>query len=233
MFYQPLNDAMAASDAKLGELLKEPGKVNQLDWNKALEGEEHTDGIIARVRDGLSKPRRSRMRFQGGHGGQRGGGRGGRPLESLRIGETLKGTVKNLVDYGAFIDVGAEREGMAHVSQCSDRFIKHPSEVLEPGQELEVRVVSVDLSNRKIRLSLLSEEQEKEREEQRKQRSANRGGRSNSGGRGDGRGRGGPRGKGRKRDEFGPDPKAKPKEEFDPTNPFYVFFQQQQEEQKK
>jgi uncharacterized protein len=246
MFYAPLYAAMAASEAKLGELLKEPGKVNQLDWSTALEGENHIDGIVARVREGLSKPRRSRMRFQGAPGGKGkgnfkgGGSRGGRPLESLRIGETLKGLVKNLADYGAFIDVGAEREGMAHVSQCSDRFIKHPSEVLEPGQELEVRVVSVDLSNRKIRLSLLTEEQEKEREAQRKERAANRGGGGGGdnrggpgGGRGGDRGRGGPGGRGKRRDNFGPDPKAKKKEEFDPTNPFYVFFQEQQKEGKK
>jgi uncharacterized protein len=150
----------------------------------------------------------------------------------LRVGEMVKGKVKNLADYGAFIDFGAEREGMAHVSQCCDRFIKHPSEVLEVGQEIEVRVVSVDLANRKIRLSLLSEEQEKEREEQRKKRSANRGG-GGRGGPGGGRGRGGPRGKGKRRDEFGPDPKARKKEEFDPTNPFYVFFQKQKEEEKE
>ena len=254
MFYKPLYAAMAASEVKLGVLLKEPGKVNQLDWSAALEGERFVDGIVLRVREGLSKPRRSRMRFQGGHGGSHGGGkgnfkgggsRGGRPLESLRIGETLKGTVKNLADYGAFIDVGAEREGMAHVSQCSDRFIKHPSEVLEPGQELEVRVVSVDLSNRKIRLSLLTEEQEKEREAQRKERAENRGGGGGRGGPGGGGGRGGDRGRGgergrggqggrgKGRDNFGPDPRAKKKEEFDPTNPFYVFFQEQQKEQKK
>lgn len=250
MFYKPLYKAMAVSDVKLGVLLKEPGKVNQLDWSEALEGENHVDGIIARVREGLSKPRRSRMRFQGGHGGGKGnfkggGSRGGRPLESLRIGESLKGTVKNLADYGAFIDVGAEREGMAHVSQCSDRFIKHPSEVLEPGQELQVRVVSVDLANRKIRLSLLTEEQEKEREAQRKERAANRGGSGGSGGGGRGGpgggrggdrsrgGPGGPGGRGKRRDNFGPDPKAKKKEEFDPTNPFYVFFQEQQKESKK
>jgi uncharacterized protein len=233
MYYRPLQAAIAASDAKLGDLLKEPGRINQMDWSAALEGEQHKDGIVTRVREGLSKPRRSRLRFQGGgHGHQ--GGKGGRPLESLRIGEMLKGQVKNLADYGAFLDVGVEREGMAHVSQCSDRFIKHPSEVLEVGQEIEARVVSVDLANRKIRLSLLTEEQEKAREEQRKERSANRpgggGGRGGDnrggpgGGRGGDRGRGGPRGKGGRGGGFGPDPKAQPKEEFDPTNPFYVFF---------
>jgi len=258
VFYKYLYTALATSDAPLGDFLKEPGRVNQLDWSAALEGEQHPDGIVARVREGLAKPRRARLRFQGGSKGgpPTSGSRGGRPLESLNLGETLKGVVKNLAEYGAFIEMGAEREGMAHVSQCSDRFIKHPSEVLEPGQEVNVRVVSVDLANRKVRLSLLTEEQEKARDEQRKERTANRGGgesrggpgesrsgpgggpgggRGGSGRSGGGRGndRGNDRGKGgRQGGGFGPDPKAKPREEFDPTNPFFVFFQEQKKSKK-
>ncbi len=264
LFYRYLYSALESSKATLGDLLKDPGRVNQLDWSAVLEGERHPDGIVMRVREGLAKPRRTRLRFQGGQGspGSQGGSKGGhasrsgRPLESLNLGETLKGVVKNLAEYGAFIDMGAEREGMAHVSQCSDRFIKHPSEVLEPGQEVQVRVVSVDLANRKVRLSLLTEEQEKARDEQRKERTANRGGggesrggpgggrggssgpgggRGGSSGPGGGRGndRGNDRGKGgRQGGGFGPDPKAKPREEFDPTNPFFVFFQEQQKGKK-
>ena len=164
----------------------------------------------------------------------------------------MKGKVKNLAEYGAFIEFGCEREGLVHVSHCSETFIKHPSETLKEGQDVEVRVLGVDLATRKIRLSLLTEEQEKEREAQRKQRQGGRGdgggqggggrggqGGGGRGGQGGGRGgqgggqggRGGGKGRGR-REEFGPDPKRQKKEEFDPTNPFYVFFQDKQEDGK-
>ena len=232
MYYAPLKQAMAASEVELGVLIKDPGKVRDLDWSEALAGEELPDSTVQRIQEGLSRPRRTRLRFQGGKGGKGGkGGHGGRRLETLRVGEVLKGTVRNLAEYGAFIDVGASREGLAHVSQCSDRFIKHPSEVLESGQEVEARVLAIDLANQKLRLSLLSEEQEKARDEQRKQRGAKRGGGRPDGGRP--RGKGGPKGRHRPREDYGPDPRAKEKEEFDPTNPFYVFFQQQQDEKEK
>ena len=241
MYYATLRAAMEANAVELPALLKEPGKIGQMDWSTVLEGEKLADGIKQRIKEGLSKPKRSRMRFQqggpGAGGRGRGGRGGGRKLETLRVGEMLKGSIKNLADYGAFVDVGAEREGLVHVSHCSDRFVKHPSEALQEGQEVEVRVLAVDLSARKIRLSLLTEEQEKEREAQKKQRSGGRpgGGRPGSGGPGGRGGRGGPRKGGRRgpREDYGPDPRAGKKEEFDPTNPFYVFFQEQQKDEKK
>ncbi len=228
MYYLPLGQALANSNRSLADVLKDPRKVQELDWSH-VEDKTLLEGLKQRVQEGLSKPRRSRLRFHGAAGGR--GARSGRKLETLRVGELLPGTVKNLADYGAFIDIGAEREGLVHVSHCCERFIKHPSEALSEGQEVEVRILAIDLANRKVRLSLLSEDQEKEREEQRKERSSQRreGGRGGTGG----RGRGGPRG-GRNRrghrEDYGPDPKAQPKEEFDPTNPFYVFFKEQQKE---
>lgn len=237
MFYGYLQAAMEANGVELGALLKEPGRIGQMDWSGVLEGERLADGIVQRVKEGLSKPKRSRMRFQQGGpgGGQRGPRGGGRKLETLRVGEMLKGSIKNLADYGAFVDVGAEREGLVHVSHCSDRFVKHPSEALQEGQEVEVRVLAVDLSARKIRLSLLTEEQEKEREAQKKQRQGGRPGGPGGGRGGSGGGRGGPRKGGRRgpREDYGPDPRAKKKEEFDPTNPFYVFFKEQQQDKGK
>lgn len=244
MYYQVLKQTMASAGMKIQDLVKDPGKIKQMDWSVALEGERQFDGIVQRVKEGLSKSRRSRLRFQaGGSGGQHGNQRGGgRKLETLVVGEMLKGKVKNLAEYGAFIEFGAEREGLVHVSHCSEGYIKHPNEALSEGQAVEVRVLAVDLAARKIRLSLLTEEQEKEREAQRKQRQSSRGDRDGGGrggqggGQGGGRGRGGPRGGGKgrgRREDFGPDPKRQKKEEFDPTNPFYVFFQNQKEEGKE
>jgi uncharacterized protein len=234
-YYSPLRNALAASEMSLGDLIKEPGKANQLDWS-FLEDERERQGTIQRVRDGLGKAKRGRMRAPGASSR-------GRSLETLRVGESFQGTVRSLADYGAFVDIGAERDGLVHVSHCAPRFLKHPSEALEEGQEVEVRVLEVDLGKRKIRLSALSEADEAAREAERKERAANRGGNRGQGGGGRGGpgggkgGRGGGRRDGRsggrgRREDFGPDPRAK-KEEFDPTNPFYVFFQQQQEQEKQ
>jgi uncharacterized protein len=229
--YAPLRRAAEASGQELAAVLRETSKVAGLDWS-FIEDEAERQSTIQRVRDGLGKAKRGRLRAPGAASR-------GRSLETLRVGESLKGRVRSLADYGAFIDIGAERDGLVHVSQCAPRFLKHPSEALEEGQEIEVRVLEVDLAKRKIRLTALSEEDEAAREAQRKERSGGRGGRSEGGGKGGrggpGGGRGGRRdgGRGRRRDreDFGPDPRAKEKEEFDPTNPFYVFFQQQKEKE--
>lgn len=266
MYYTALERMLEKAELDLGVVVKDPGRIKQLDWSEILAEEPLAAGIIERIKEGLSKPRRSRARFQQGGPPGRSGRGGGRKLETLRVGEMLKGAVKNLAEYGAFVDIGAEREGLVHVSHCSESYIKHPSEALNEGQDVEVRVLGVDLAARKIRLSLLTEEQEKEREAQRKQRQGGRseggrggagggaggrggsgGGRGGSGGSGGGRGgsgggrggpgggrgRGGPGGGRGKREEFGPDPKGNKKEEFDPTNPFYVFFQNQGEDGKE
>jgi predicted RNA-binding protein with RPS1 domain len=135
----------------------------------------------------------------------------------------FKGVVKTVAEYGVFVDFGAGREGLVHVSQCATEYVKHPEEVLKVGQDVEVRLVAVDLSAKKVRLSMLSEEQEAERAAKKKERSSGHGKGSFKGGKGKGKAKG-KHGKGR--DDYGPDPKKQRKEEFDPTNPFYKFFKE-------
>ncbi len=65
----------------------------------------------------------------------------------------LKGTVRNVVDFGAFVDIGVHEDGLLHISEMSDRFIKHPREVLSVGDVIEVRIKSVDLQRKRIALS--------------------------------------------------------------------------------
>jgi transcriptional accessory protein Tex/SPT6 len=67
----------------------------------------------------------------------------------------VKGTVTKLVPYGAFVDIGVERDGLIHVSEMADGFVSKPSDVLSVGSELDVRVVKVDQQKRRIELSLL------------------------------------------------------------------------------
>lgn len=76
-------------------------------------------------------------------------------LEDLQTGMELQGTVRNVVDFGAFIDCGIKEAGLVHISKLSDRFIKHPLEVVKVGQIVKVWVVSVDLQRRRLQLTMI------------------------------------------------------------------------------
>lgn len=75
-------------------------------------------------------------------------------LEDLREGMILEGTVRNIVDFGAFIDIGVKNDGLVHISQISDKFIKHPIEVLSVGDIVKVRVLSIDQGRERVGLSM-------------------------------------------------------------------------------
>ncbi len=75
-------------------------------------------------------------------------------IESLKEGMKLKGTVRNVIDFGAFVDIGVHQDGLVHISRICDRFIKHPSEVLKVGDIVDVYVLSVDVAKKRISLSI-------------------------------------------------------------------------------
>ena len=75
-------------------------------------------------------------------------------LEDLRPGMKLKGTVRNVIDFGAFVDIGVHHDGLVHISRICDRFIKHPSEVLKVGDIVDVTVLDVDFKKNRISLSM-------------------------------------------------------------------------------
>lgn len=75
-------------------------------------------------------------------------------LADLIPGMKIKGTVRNVTDFGAFIDIGVHQDGLVHISEISDRFIRHPSEVLKVGDVVESTVISVDVRKKRIGLSL-------------------------------------------------------------------------------
>jgi ribosomal protein S1 len=85
-------------------------------------------------------------------------------IEELEPNQMVKGTVTKLVPYGAFVDIGVDRDGLIHVSEMSDGFVSKPSDVLSVGSELEVRVVKVDQRKRRIELSLLELPGQEQRE---------------------------------------------------------------------
>lgn len=75
-------------------------------------------------------------------------------MEDLKPGMELKGTVRNVIDFGAFVDIGVHQDGLVHISQVSNRYIKHPSEVLKVGQIVTVWVLSVDTAKKRISLTM-------------------------------------------------------------------------------
>ncbi|MBA2840085.1 uncharacterized protein HNP87_000597 [Methanococcus maripaludis] len=75
-------------------------------------------------------------------------------LEDLKEGMILKGTVRNIVDFGAFIDIGVHHDGLAHISEISDRFIKHPLDVISVGDVVDVMVLDIDFDKKRVSLSI-------------------------------------------------------------------------------
>jgi uncharacterized protein len=75
-------------------------------------------------------------------------------LEDLREGMLLQGTVRNVVDFGAFVDIGVKNDGLVHVSELADRFVRDPLSVVAVGQVVQVRVLSVDLTRGRVQLSM-------------------------------------------------------------------------------
>ena len=75
-------------------------------------------------------------------------------IEDLRVGMELTGTVRNVVDFGAFIDIGVHQDGLVHISEITERYIKHPSEVLKVGQVVQVWVKEVDVKKNRIGLTM-------------------------------------------------------------------------------
>ena len=64
------------------------------------------------------------------------------------------GTVRNVIDFGAFVDIGVHEDGLVHISQLSNKFVKHPLDVVKVGQVVKVKVLSVDLKKNRISLSM-------------------------------------------------------------------------------
>ena len=76
-------------------------------------------------------------------------------IEDLKPGMELQGTVRNVVDFGAFVDIGVKQDGLVHISKLSDKFVKHPSEIVSVGDIVKVWILDVDVHKERIQLSMI------------------------------------------------------------------------------
>ena len=75
-------------------------------------------------------------------------------LEDLKEGMILTGTVRNVIDFGAFVDIGVKYDGLVHISEMSDKFIKNPSDLVSVGDIVKVKVIKIDMERKKVALSM-------------------------------------------------------------------------------
>lgn len=75
-------------------------------------------------------------------------------MKDLKPGMVLKGTVRNVIDFGAFVDIGVHQDGLVHISQMTERYIKHPLEAVSVGDVVDVKVLAVDLDKKRISLTM-------------------------------------------------------------------------------
>jgi hypothetical protein len=75
-------------------------------------------------------------------------------MEDLQEGMVLTGTVRNVIDFGVFVDIGVHQDGLVHISQITDRYIKHPLEAVSVGDVVDVKVMSVDMKKKRIQLTM-------------------------------------------------------------------------------
>ena len=80
-------------------------------------------------------------------------------INSLKPGMVMTGTVRNVIDFGAFVDIGVHQDGLVHISRICDKFIKHPSEVLSVGDIVRVQVLEVDTKRNRIALTMRFKEE--------------------------------------------------------------------------
>ena len=77
-------------------------------------------------------------------------------MRDLKEGMILKGTVRNVIDFGAFVDIGVHQDGLVHISQLANKLVKHPLDVVSVGDIVEVKVLSVDPAKKRIQLTMKS-----------------------------------------------------------------------------
>jgi uncharacterized protein len=143
----PVVEQIAANLAvRLDQLIREPGLLEKVDKGKLAAGIYTLNDILEELR----KPGRDpRDKFVAPSFDERVKG-----IEDLSPGMTLEGVVTNVTRFGAFVDIGVHQDGLVHISELSDRYIKDPGDVVKVGQIVKVHVLSADAKAKRIALSM-------------------------------------------------------------------------------
>ena len=94
-------------------------------------------------------------------------------IKDLKPGMELVGTVRNIIDFGCFVDIGVHEDGLVHISQICSRFIKHPLEAVKVGEVVKVRVLDVDVKKSRISLTMRLNDEEEKKEQQARRNNRN------------------------------------------------------------
>jgi uncharacterized protein len=84
-------------------------------------------------------------------------------MKDLKPDMILKGTVRNVIDFGVFVDIGVHQDGLVHISQITDKYIKHPLEAVSVGDIVDVKVLDVDVAKKRISLTMRLNEKSNEK----------------------------------------------------------------------
>ena len=138
------------SDVREGKLSELPQKVKTYGEDKAAEYCELDKATMKDIINELIKPGRDIRDSLP----QRQLRRDILSIEDLSVGMVVDGTVRNVIDFGAFVDIGVHQDGLVHISEITDRYIKHPSDVLKVGQQVKAVIIALDKKKQRIGLSL-------------------------------------------------------------------------------
>jgi uncharacterized protein len=138
-----------AKDINVSDLLGNEALVNTIDLNKYVSAEVGLP-TLQDIKEELLKPGRDPRRiikaFEFAEGIHK--------VTDLYVGMELPGIVTNITAFGAFVDVGVKQDGLVHISQLADRFIKEPTDVVSVNQHVQVKVLEVDAARKRIALSM-------------------------------------------------------------------------------
>ena len=143
----PVVEQIAASmNTSVDEIIRQPQMLENVDRSRLTAGSYTLDDILAELRKPGRDPRDKFVAPQFHEEV--------RTLEDVQAGMVLEGVVTNVTKFGAFVDIGVHQDGLVHISELSNRFIKDPSEAVKTGQIVKVKVLTVDSKSKRIGLSI-------------------------------------------------------------------------------
>jgi len=144
--YVVVEQIASAAGASVGDLIRKPELVEKVDRSRLSAGQYTLEDILAELQRPGRDPRESFVAPQFREEV--------REISDVQVGMVLEGAVTNVTKFGAFVDIGVHQDGLVHISELSNKFIKDPAEAVKTGQIVKVKVLSVDAKAMRIGLSM-------------------------------------------------------------------------------